>query len=245
MSFPTSDRIWNLKTKTPVWRRDRDASLDVRWIAHPLQRNLVLCVRHDKTTVYDWSSPGGKQGGRLKASSSEDAAGSAESSVSSLESPCQPGTPRVGRVGLSEDRRYIIVEILPALNLHGASKHAAKRELRLDVMRTETLGTEPGHPICAEPLGSAVSRSVRALLGGIKDQLVFLDHEYWVCTMPLACPAAEAPKKALLPATRLHGSVVTAACDHSGRGRAAVPEKWGGGCCEEWVTAVGFACPRA
>jgi WD40 repeat protein len=173
MSFAGSDRIWNLKKKSQVWRRNRSAALPIRWIQHPAKDNL-LCVQHDRTTIHDWDAEGVQTSGSAPAPSYVGSDGDAGEDALQ---PREHTGGRVRHVVQSDDRRHIISEVLP---LGPRSKCSQLEILATDDM----LAKETGQSIKGKVLTN-VSKHVRRLLGCYKNQVVFLDHQYWVCTWPL------------------------------------------------------------
>ncbi|KAH6693581.1 hypothetical protein F5X68DRAFT_227989 [Plectosphaerella plurivora] len=160
ISFAQSDRAWNLKTKLEIWRRERDQGLGVRWINHPLNKNLLLLrIEHDRTTIHEW-----------------------------IEQDNTPATVPPDRQP-PENKKSNIAEILPGIS---PDTRVAGKQLRLDVLHTESLGNKAGKTMIPQELEN-ISRFVRRFLGCYKDYVVFLNHEFWVCTWPLGA-ADEAPK---------------------------------------------------
>jgi len=199
-SSAASDMVWNLKAKTQIWSRDRDQSLGLRsWINHPLQRNLLLCFHPNKSTVHDWQPASNQSSSdepyRTSISCAHSFPSSGKSSPTSPIGPSSSGssTPRVRRVALSESRKCVVVEVLPGISEH--TKLGGKA-LRLEVLWAEELQAKS---VMTKSLDrdhlEDVSRSVRRFLGCYKDHIVFLNHEYWVCTWPLGGSSATPIKR--------------------------------------------------
>jgi WD40 repeat protein len=150
MSTPTSDRIFNLKTKTEIWRRDRDQDFGLRWINHPSRKDLVLCIGPNHATIHEWSSQG-KQNSTTQQEWAQQSGSSnqqLDSGPASQASPHLPSSPtqgqkaqnpfgRVRRLAMSDNRKFIIYEILPSI---GPNTRFAGSELRLEVISSENVG---------------------------------------------------------------------------------------------------------
>ena len=195
ISFSTSDRVWNLKTKQEVWRRDRQQAQLQLWINHPTQKSLLLCMRPDKATVYDWLPPAGQsthETPRATPSRAFTGLSSGKSSPTSPTAAADISTPRVRRVALSESRKCIVIEVLPGISAH---TKLGNKALRLEVAYPETAQTPGAGTSIKRVLLEGIACSVRRFLGCYKDHIVFLNHEYWVCTWPLGAPSAAAIKR--------------------------------------------------
>ncbi len=180
VSFSTSDQVWNLKTKTQIWRHDRpDGSALRLCLSHPTEKDMLLCLSGDSTTLQPWNP------------ASNEPPSKPESEDSSA--PSSP-TPHVRMSGLSQNGRYLVAEVLPQVDTHTT---LSGKTLRLDVVHLGALGdgTESSPITRDTKMLGEMCASVRYFLGCYKDHVVFLDHEYWVCTWPLGSSPVRAVKR--------------------------------------------------
>ena len=184
IASPASECVWNLKTKTQTWQRDRPCHLGVRWINHPTRPDLILCIQPHETSLHSWhpdsEQPPG-QSSRRKSQPSDSTGATEDSSLLEPSVSSQEDVyflDRVRRADMTENRVFIVSEILPSIgnNTSFASKH-----LRLEVILSEDLHMRATQPIQRTTL-EAISCSVVQFLGCYRNRIVFFDHQYWVCS---------------------------------------------------------------
>ncbi|KAK3997441.1 hypothetical protein QBC44DRAFT_396815 [Cladorrhinum sp. PSN332] len=202
ISFENSDRLWNLKAKTQLWRRNKEQSLGLRWAPHPFQKEMLLHARPNKTTLHDWAllqrfeSPASTEES-LKSHGDQPPASSTPSSPVSYTSE-RNSSAHIRRIVTSGVRKYVIVEVLPGVSSH---TKLADKQLRLELITPESLSgkTQQGskEASAVERALLPISPSVRRFLGCYKDSIVFLNHEYWVCSWALGHPSSHStpPKR--------------------------------------------------
>ncbi|KAK3370531.1 hypothetical protein B0H63DRAFT_317889 [Podospora didyma] len=197
IAFPESDRVWNLKAKTELWRRDRvgkDLWLQQQlWINHPLRKNLLMCMRPDKTfTVLSWFPDKGKAPSAEPVESTSSHALTEASSEYASSNSLRPAavmlaSPYVRRFSQSDSGRFVVAEVLSGVSAQ-YTKLGNSKGLRLDAMHSEAiqLATGAAGPSIklVSTLDEEVCDLVRLFLGCYKEHIVFLNHEYWVCTFP-------------------------------------------------------------
>lgn len=199
ISLENSDRLWNLKTKTQLWRRSKEPSLGLRWTPHPFQKGILVYVRPNKTTLHDWELPQISEavGNSKDKSQNNQPASSAPSSPVSSTSE-RNSSAHIRRIVPSGVRKYLVVEVMPEVSAH---TKLADKQLRLEVITPDSLsGKQPqgtNNAAAVERSLLPISPSVRRFLGCYKDNVVFLNHEYWVCSWPLGHPSSHsiAPKR--------------------------------------------------
>ncbi|KAL1880762.1 hypothetical protein Daus18300_001376 [Diaporthe australafricana] len=202
VSFPTSEEVWDLKTKTQIWVRERSADLGLRWINHPTRKESLLCLERTETVVKKWPSLNvAPLGGPapLPVSRPPQRAGSTPSPTASSHSTAdrqEEATARTRTAAMGDNMNYVVSELLPDITSHTRTRRG---ELRLEIMATSRLaGVREGGTVRRELLAK-ISPSVRRLLGCFRDQIVFLNHEFWICTSPLSHASDSVRRHFFLP----------------------------------------------
>jgi WD40 repeat protein len=188
ISLPTSDRIYELKTKMEIWRRDREYDLGIRWMIHPSQTDLIVCVEPSDISIHPWS-PTILAGLQPRSSSSRSPpslqvrsvrVSSEDLSLESLE--LQNAAGQVRSAALSDNGKTVICEIISGI---GQSTRFSGQGLRLELISSDDISPKRSD----KPTRRSVAKlagSVARFLGCYQDHIVFINHQYWICTWPLS-----------------------------------------------------------
>lgn len=185
ISTPTTDHVWDLKAKKEVATRHWDGRQSRRWIQHPTEKDVLICINTSEVRCHQWPT---------LESLGEPAGSESTLSVPSTSSLHRHSRSRSGLddhgtydrcvfwTAIPADRRSVVYASLPSegspntsclshSNLHIESVDAASvlQDSRDDnSTRRRCL---PG-----------VAEQIKHLLGMCKTSIVFLDHDCWVCT---------------------------------------------------------------
>lgn len=202
VSFPTSEEVWDLKTKTRIWTHERSTDVGLRWINHPTRKDSLLCLQRTETAIKKWPSVQAAQKGKSAAlpdsrlPNRERSTPSPTASPHSTTSRQEEATARTRMAAMGDNMKYVVSELLPDITSH---TRTSRGELRLEIMATSRLaGIKEGRAVRREVLGK-ISPSVRRLLGCFRDQIVFLNHEFWLCTSPLSHASDSVRRHFFLP----------------------------------------------
>lgn len=204
ISRPTSECVWDLLTKKEICRRYHEVKSGRKWINHPLQPNLLVWIDPIKVHLYDWST--------LKDCTVEEGlplihldhdlppqddlkAFSAFLGEVNI-GPTSPSEPLevVNWVTSTKKGQLIVFETV--LNTGHISARASQR--RLHLVSTLDL-TESNKHIRLRQSINGLARYVERLIGSFQEQIVFLDHKYWLCTWEIDSPIDSYKKHFFLP----------------------------------------------
>ncbi|KAK2788180.1 hypothetical protein FQN53_004065 [Emmonsiellopsis sp. PD_33] len=199
------DAVWSTKTKRKLFQVEHRESNQRSWIQHPHDPALLICIEGENQYICNWSTLEGvtsppnesshtKNPGPLKASIEAD--GDASERISDLASRNAQGisSPRnsiipstfspqaLERVFHIRDG-YIILEYLSSRGFVSSSSGtypAASRRLEITSLREEWNSGQPRRRSLSQ-----LSENVNRLVGVFQGRLVFLDHQYWLCTWEL------------------------------------------------------------
>ncbi|MCJ1409768.1 hypothetical protein MMC19_003851 [Ptychographa xylographoides] len=185
VSSINSDRVWNLKTKLEVFRRNRESVLGVRLINHPSNKDMILSFEQHKTSIMHWSAlkeptpllrlshtvaPYVIEGFQT---SSHRAESNPMLSPSIMALYDGTSSNKIRRVTLSPDRSIIICET--PLGIVGGNQ-VLLEAIEMNKMREQRIKDFQRVPI------PSLEINIERFLGFYEDHLVFLDKQYWVCT---------------------------------------------------------------
>lgn len=162
-------RVWSTKKKEKLFQVEHPDAGYRRWMQHPQDPALLICIQGEKQSICSWSTLeviNPPLGNPIQDTLD----------LSSLRvSPSSSGT--LERVFQSKDR-YIILEYI---SQHGfisdGNSQTSSRKLEMIDLREESssLGLRRRSL-------SKLSEIVSRLIGIFQGHLVFLDHQYWLCT---------------------------------------------------------------
>ncbi|KAJ5958775.1 NACHT and WD domain protein [Penicillium vulpinum] len=188
-------RVWSTKTKQKLFQVEhRDADY-TRWMQHPQNPALLICIQGTRQSICSWSTldvikqPLDKSDLAIHLEPAETTADTDsvgddsfidqqdDLDLNDLKVSRSFSSETLGRVFQSKDR-YIILEYIPSRGFvsEGSSQTASRRLEMVDLREGSTsLGLR--RRILFE-----LSETVNRLVGIFQGRLVFLDHQYWLCT---------------------------------------------------------------
>jgi WD40 repeat protein len=206
ISSATVDRVWSTKTKKELFRvQHRDGNgKPRRWIQHPHEGTLLICIEGEEQCLSRWDTLERVQRHPLETKNLElkvDADEVPSDSVNNLtlretrdDSLPQDATPIISSPALSSlntlERvfqirdRYLILEYQSSRSFSFSNSGAfyPSESRQLEVIDINETPSEDGLRRRSLP---ELSRKVNRLIGVFQGRLVFLDHQYWLCTWEL------------------------------------------------------------
>lgn len=185
VSSSSLDRVYSTKTKEKLFQVSRPDDIPGRWVQHPTIPQLLIGIEGEKQALYRWSNLGKVDedspttGNRRSQSVHDDESPNLEASLGSpglsrTSSRCNETLNALEHVYMIQDR-YLILEFLS--NRHYTARMAPAASRHIDVIDLETL-QRTNLPV----LATVVNR----LVGVTQEHLVFLNHQYWVCTWDIS-----------------------------------------------------------
>ncbi len=164
ISTGSTDRIWNLKSKKEVCCRRWSPSPGRRWIQHPLERGLLIWIDPSVVHTYSW-----------KALDHTDP-------ISNPPAESIPADPTASHgkvvhwVALTHNQQYIVY-----ISSAGHADTRLSSGLHLEFLSTSDLQVQHPHSLTNDFMAELAAQ-IKRLVGTYQDQIVFLDHDYWLCT---------------------------------------------------------------
>ena len=188
VSTSSTDRVWDLKTKKESCCRVWGSKQGRRWIQHPFKRELLIWIDPLGVHTYNW-----------KALAHTDS----EQPHSAQSSPIQTTTPHgevVHWVALTNNKRYIIY-----LSGSGHTEARLSSGLHLEFLSTSDLRVQHPHSLASDCMADLAAQ-IKRLIGTYQDRIVFLDHDYWLCTWSIDAGLDDVKRHFFLPKDWLNHS---------------------------------------
>lgn len=204
VSCPTSESVWDLTTKKEICRRRHETKSGRKWINHPLKPSLLVWIDPIKIHLYEWKTLEDctvKDGLPLSHLDQDllpqDDLNAFSASLGRISlGPMSPSEPLevVNWVTSTKKGQFIVFETM--LNTGHISARAARR--RLHLISTSELTESRKHVRLRQSI-NGLALHVERLVGSFQDQIVFLDHNYWLCTWEIDSPVDSYKKHFFLP----------------------------------------------
>lgn len=205
VSLPMCDVIWDLTSREEVCRYQHERKSGRKWINHPLDYGLLIWADPMKIYLYRWQGFQ-KLTGEMGFTSADlelniippsddlDAfSASLGTSTSGLMSPSEPAEV-VSWIACTKNKHFIVFEIVS--NTGHKSARSVKR--RIELISISDLDP-PTKRIRLRHDINGLAQHVERLIGSFQDQVVFLDHQYWLCTWAMDLPVSSYKKHFFLP----------------------------------------------
>ena len=181
ISTSDSDEVWNLKAKERICQEFWQESQGRQWIQHPSDVNLLIWIEPTIIHFHEWRT--------LKRIKTIDI----EPRLGVLGSTYTPRRNKIMWVALTSNKQYIVF-----LADSGHPITRLSSGLHLEFLSTSNFQIQ--HPIaltdnCMSELASQIVR----LIGTYQNQIVFLDHDYWLCTWQIDAGVNEVKRHFFLP----------------------------------------------
>lgn len=164
ISTASSDRIWDLKSKKEICCRRWSSSQGRRWIQHPLRRELLIWIDPSVIHTYSWKA--------------------LEHTDPMITPPAEPVpadlTASHGKIvhwaALTNNKQYIVY-----ISSAGHTDSRLSSGLHLEFLSTSDLQVQHPHSLTSDCMAELAAQ-IKRLIGTYQDRIVFLDHDYWLCT---------------------------------------------------------------
>ena len=179
---PTSERIWDIKSKALLLHKTRTYNCNDRWQRHPTDAGLILKFETERTHILTWknlSIPHGQYHDQ-QALSSSISIPEPEAPISSAIGPSvaeetEPSN-EIRQVLLSSDNKFIICEIL----VNGSEY----RQVLLEVITAAELRSSGVRPLKRQQIDCSGIHMER-FFGIYRDDIIFLDTLHWICSFSI------------------------------------------------------------
>ena len=190
ISTSSTDRIWDLKLKKELCCRRWNSSQGRRWIQHPYKHELLIWIDPSAVHTYSWNA---LEHTDLKATP-----------------PAEPVSPNhtashgkvVYWVALTNNKQYIVY-----LSGAGHTDTRLTSGLHLELLSTSDLQVQHPHSLTSGCM-TELAAQIKRLIGTYQDRIVFLDHEYWLCTWRIDSDLTDVKRHFFLPKDWLNQSTL-------------------------------------
>ncbi|DAA73946.1 TPA_exp: NACHT and WD domain protein [Trichophyton benhamiae CBS 112371] len=183
VSSQESDEVWSTKSKEKLWHVNHEKKTQHRrWMNHPRDSDLLVCIERGEQHLYTWNGLGMISLGRRHMSSMKRGDDSLEDNNNDEYSNIgfnDPNEPLVALETLGNvfqiGYRYFVIEMVLTHGFNPNARFHSNLPRRLEVI---DFG-------CTQPQRRGLiqlSSQIRWLVGIIQRQLVFFNHQYWLCT---------------------------------------------------------------
>lgn len=181
ISTISTDRIWDLKSKKQLCCRPWNSTPGRRWIQHPFDRKLLLWIDPCMVHTYTWRA--------------------LEHADIAQTPPVEPLLPNptkshgkdVHWVALTSNKQYIVY-----LSGTGHTGTQISSGLHLEFLSTSDLQVQHPQSLTSDCM-TELAAQIKRLIGTYQDQIVFLDHDYWLCTWSLEASIDDVKRHFFLP----------------------------------------------
>jgi WD40 repeat protein len=205
VSLPRSDFVWDLTSREEVCRYQHKEKSGRKWINHPLEHGLLVWVDPIETHLHRWQGLEKLTGEVGFAGSSlelniipppDDLEAFSASIGAPASGPMSPSEPAevISWIACTRNKHFIVFEIVS--NTGHKSASSAKR--RVDLLSTSELDPVTKHARVRHDI-NALAQHMERLIGSFQDQVVFLDHQYWLCTWAVDLPVSSYMRHFFLP----------------------------------------------
>lgn len=181
ISTSSTDRIWDLKSKAESCCRRWNSGQGRRWIQHPFERELLIWIDPSVVHTYSWKA--------------------LEHADPSETPPVEPVPPNhavshgkvVLWVALTNNKQYIVY-----LSSAGHTDTRLSSGLHLEILSTSDLQVQHPHSLTSDCM-TELAAQIKRLIGTYQDRIVFLDHDYWLCTWRIDAGLDDVKRHFFLP----------------------------------------------
>lgn len=199
-----SESVWDLTTKKEISRHSHEAKTGRKWVNHPLKPNLVVLIDPVKAHLFNWNTLEDctvKEGLTLSRVDHDLLPQNDPSALSTLIGgiglePMSPSEPSESINWVTSTRKGHFIVFETMLKLGQQTARAARR--RLYLAPTSELTECQNHVRLRQSI-NGLALHVERLIGSFQDQIVFLDHKYWVCSWKIDSPIDSYKKHFFLP----------------------------------------------
>jgi len=196
ISTSSMDLVYDLKAKVELHRESWGSRQSRRWIEHPSIADSLIWIDVQAVHVYRWTTlqheactdPSGED--KKEPGTPLDASCRAQFSV-----PWKSNKRLVQWIALTQDRRYLVYETLPDTG-HASSR--SSKGLHLEFLSTASLSVQHPHTLSSDCMADLAGQ-IKRLIGTYRDAVIFLDHDYWLCSWKVDSSIDEVKRHFFLP----------------------------------------------
>lgn len=211
VSTSSTDSIWDVSAKRICQTRQHASPGRVKWVEHPTNPSWLVSIGAREAHIFVWNGfvkVTGEEGLQFAPVDDELSKGTGE-----LRAPITPSAKHkdLGNLNLSEDnelsevvnyvtttkdRQSIIFEALPS---NGYLRDRLNRR-RIELIRVADLDPAvPDHQIIPQVSIKELAREVSNLVGSYQNQVVFFNHQHWLCTWEIGTDVKSYKRHLFLP----------------------------------------------
>lgn len=181
ISTSSTDRIWDLIAKKELCFREWGSRQGRKWIQHPGRRELLIWIDPSGVHTYSW-----------KALEHTDPVQSRAAETAPTIHTSDHGEV-VHWVALTNDKQYIVY-----LSGTGHTSICLSSGLHLEFISTLDLQIQHTHSLTHDCMADLAAQ-IKRLIGTYQDRIVFLDHDYWLCTWRIDAGLHDVERQFFLP----------------------------------------------
>lgn len=201
VSTSSMDLVYDLKAKRELHRHRWGFRQSRRWIEHPSIPESLIRIDIDAVHVYRWTS---LQDGPCTAPS-EKTKGEPGTPSTPFEASYQTQLPKresskarlVQWIALTRDRRYLVYAVLPDT---GHTSGRSSQGPHLEFLSNTNLGLQHPHGLTSDGMADLAGQ-IKRLIGTYRDSIIFLDHNYWLCSWEIGAPLDDIKRHFFFPRT--------------------------------------------
>ena len=190
ISTASTDILWNLKVKKELCCRRSTSYQGRRWIPHPFDHELLIWIDPFMIHTYSW--------GALEHA---DPIRNPPADVDSSHSAESQGKV-VYWAALTKNQEYIVY-----LSGVGHAESRLSSGLHLELLSTADLHVQHPHSLTSKCI-TDLAGQIRRLIGTYQNQIVFLDHDYWLYTWRINLSLYDVKRHFFLPKDWLNSNTL-------------------------------------
>ena len=181
ISTSNTDEVWNLETKEQLCHKDWEERPGRKWMQHPFNADLLIWIGPKVVLFHDWRTL------------EQTKAIETEPHNSSIGATHALQGNKILWAALTSNKQHII-----CLADSGHPSTRLSSGLHLEFLSTSNFQVQHPTTLPDDCMADLASQIVR-LIGTYQDRIVFLDHDYWLCTWRIDAGVNDIKKHFFLP----------------------------------------------
>jgi WD40 repeat protein len=171
----STDRIWDVSAKVICQTRQRGSPRPVKWICHPTDKSRLISFDAGDVHIFEWNPfvDSNPERSLLLERIVKDSPG-LQSRPDSIET--------IERIAQTKDSRNIILEVLPSGGQPGGHGHDHSKRRRIELVHAIDFTPDTDGNIVFQEIAPELARESSRLVGSYKNEIVFFNHQNWLCT---------------------------------------------------------------
>jgi WD40 repeat protein len=202
----SADRIWDVSAKKICHVRTHPSPKHIKWIEHPKDPSRLVSIDAGEVHIFDWNefTDLTQDDGLRFARVSQD-------SIAGIQKISNPILPELAQLALEQSRGDEVLEIVNCIT-HTRDKrfiifetlrsggHDLNKRRRIELIRTADIDpTIPERLVVLEGSVQELAREVSKLVGSYQNQVVFFNHQHWLCTWEIGTAVENYKRHLFLP----------------------------------------------